>query len=286
MKNNASAERQIPLPERKQIMLKIMRSLTSYFEQYQLKYCLIAGTLIGAVRHHGFIPWDDDFDIAMPYSDYRKLIELSASEPVSEDISISSTYNNPNHIWPMAKAISKKTLLVERNVLDRYQRQQEGFYGVYVDIFPIYGLPENEEERKKHCDYLNRMYGYAKHASRLVIFKKGYGSELMKVAYHVSFIPFRIIGLHFFLKRIENAIVKYPYDSNGYVAYGMGLVRNYKDVFSAEMFEDVIPADFEGLQLNIPRKYDALLKSQFGDYMIMPPESERVGNHGYAIYRE
>ncbi len=277
---------QLSLDERKKIMLGIMEKLTVFLESHNLKYCLIGGTLIGAVRHKGFIPWDDDMDIGMPMDDYKKFIEITKNTSISSEISVSSVYTNPDHIWPMTKVIDITTCLIEPNVLDKYIRRQEKFGGIYVDVFPIYGLPDDEAERKKFCKKIVRQYTRVKNSSRMVVFKKGYGSPLRRLAYNISFIPLKIIGLDYFLKELTKTIETYPFKENGYNGYALGIVKNGRDSNPGRLYLDLIDVPFENLTLKIPRDYDLMLKNQFGDYMKLPPEDQRRTHPGIASRRK
>ncbi len=281
-KKNGSS---ISMDQQRMIMLDIMYKLVAYFDRHGLRYCLVGGTLIGAVRHKGFIPWDDDMDIGMPNTDYIRFIELTKSDPVDPDVFVSSVYTNPDHIWPMTKAISRKTYLIEPGLLDKYQSLQESYGGVYVDIFPIYGVPDDMEQRRKFCKQVVDLYSSFKHATRKVVFKAGYGSAIRKAAYEVAFIPYRALGARFFLNKIVALTEKYPLGATQNAAFAIGIVKNMKDVNPNDVYTEVMDATFENLRLKIPQKYDEMLSHQFGNYMELPPESERRVHTRVVVYR-
>ena len=277
---------QLGLEERKEIMLRIMKELADYLERNGLRYCLIGGTLIGAIRHKGFIPWDDDMDIGMPMDDYKKFIELTKDKPISDKLYVSSVYNNPDHIWPMTKVIDTSTCLVEPNVFKKYVKRQEKFCGVYVDVFPLYGVPQNERQRRKYCNKLVRLYTMAKNSSRMIRFKDGYGNRTRKIVYSICSAPLRIIGLDYFLNRIVKMVERIPFSEDGYAGFALGIIKDGRDVNPSSMYLDTIDVQFEDIMLKAPREYDSILRNHYGDYMILPPEDKRRIHPGVVTYRE
>ena len=276
----------ISFDEQRTLMLGMLKSLADYCEKHQLKYTLVAGTLLGAVRHRGYIPWDDDIDIAMPSQDYDRLIELTKTEPVSPEIRISSLDTNPEHLWPMAKAFLTTTCLVEPMLLDRYLKQEEKYCGIYVDIFPIYGVPDDPEEKARFCRRVNRLYSHYKHATRHVRFKKNYGSLLRKGAYWLAFMPDRLLGGPFFLKKLVAMGKQYPFGTTKQVAFSFGIVKKNCDLSDTQAYVEMKEAPFEDLMLKIPVRYDEILRHHYGNYMELPPESERRTHTHHMTYRE
>ncbi len=273
----------LSLDEQKAIMIEILSAFTDYCDKHSLRYHLTGGTLIGAIRHKGFIPWDDDIDIGMPLEDYKKLVSLSTQESIGEYIFFSSIETNSNHIWPMGKVISKKTKLIEPNVIAKYRRLQEEYGGVYIDIFPEYGLPENCEA--DHCKRITDCYQKIKRASREVIHDKSFMGLFKKATYEVAFIPYRIIGIEKYLKEINELIEVYQFSETKKVSYGSGLLKNGRDVFEREDLEEYIKAEFEGRLFNIPKGFDRMLTTQYGDYMKLPPVNERKVHLRDVTYR-
>ncbi len=276
---------QISFDQQRRMMLDILDKLSVYCEKYHLKYCLIAGTLLGAVRHHGYIPWDDDVDIAMPSQDYFRLIELTKTDPVAPEIMISSVYTNPDHLWPMAKAFLTTTRLTEPALLDKYRKQQEQYGGIYVDIFPLYGIPDEPREKERFCQRIDRLYSHYKHATRKVRFKKNYGSMLRKAVYQIAFIPDRLLGGPFFLKRLSALAEQYPFGSTRDVAFSFGIVKKGRDISPCDAYAEMKDAPFENLKLKIPVRYNEILTRHYGNYMQLPPESERRTHTHNMTYR-
>ena len=277
---------QVGLQERKEIMLGIMKEMVEYFDDNGLTYCLVGGTLLGAVRHKGFIPWDDDMDIGMPMEDYKKFLKLVEEKPISDHIYVSSVYNNPNHIWPMTKVIDTTTCLIEPNVFPKYIKRQEKFCGVYVDVFPFYGLPQAEKKRVSFCNRIHRQYTMVKNSSRMIRFKEGYGSYAKKILYNACSVPLRIIGLDFFLKKLVKTVEKFPFQEDGYAGFALGVAKDGRDANPSSMYVDLVDIPFENLILKAPKEYDRILRNYYGDYMILPPEDKRRIHPGIVTYRE
>lgn len=277
----------IELNEQKRIMIYILNSFDKYCNEHSLRYHLVGGTLIGSIRHKGFIPWDDDIDVAMPIDDYKKFVRLSQSTSIADDLFVSTIETNPNHVWAMGKIFAKNTYLVEPNVLKKYQKMQESYGGVYIDVFPEYGLPDDEKKAKLHCKRISDAYEKFKRSSRLVNFNGSIIGTAKKIAYEVAFLPNRIIGMSKYLNDINNLIEMYPYDESKKFSFANGIIKTGcgKDIFEKVDVDEYIKGEFEGGLYNIPIGYDRLLRTQFGDYMILPPESSRKIHQRVVYYR-
>lgn len=265
----------IDLPKQKEIMVDVLEKSIAFFEEHGLTYFLGFGTLLGAIRHKGFIPWDNDIDLVMPIEDCEKLIELVNDTPIAENIRVSSIQNNKDHIWSMIKIICTDTYLVEPSVLPKYMKRQENFGGVYIDVFPIYGLPDDEKKRKAFWKKIRNLCQKMRHSSKTVNFDSAHGGALKTLAYKICFIPNRILGLDYYLKKIAKLVKTYPFGETKYCASVLGQLGGMKDVVETEIYKSSAVADFEGLKCNIPERYDDVLKTLYGNYMELPPESQR-----------
>ena len=139
------------IKEIQQIQLSILKEIINVVEENHLTYFAVGGTALGAYRHEGFIPWDDDIDIAMPRVDYEKLLTLQSTFP--EDLFIQTTETDPNYTMPFAKIRKDKTLYIE----SRWQ-DQEIHHGIWVDIFPLDNYKEGDLEWEKQVRKYDHIY--------------------------------------------------------------------------------------------------------------------------------
>ncbi len=238
-------------------ILSILEAVDRTCREHQLRYYIWAGTMIGAVRHKGFIPWDDDLDIAMPRPDYDRLI-AHQKEWLPEPFEMVCAENDTVYPLPFAKIQDGSTTLIERMHL-KY------LGGIYLDVFPIDGAPEGLLAQKCHF----ALYEYYKRVLYLLFrdpYKHGHGPS--------SWIPLlcrRIYSLDEVQRKIRGILTKYDYEKSS-------LVADYDDGSRGVMEKSVLgeptPYEFEGKTALGVEHYDTYLSNKYGDYMTIPD-----GNH-------
>ncbi|MCQ2801535.1 MAG: LicD family protein [archaeon] len=249
--------------EMQEAMLKIAKEFIKVCEKLNLKYFAVYGTTIGAVRHNGFIPWDDDMDFCMPRKDYEKL--LSEGQQYFPPNFFIESKQSEKDWWMIFSRIrdSNTTAIQKRYLFKNFN------HGIWIDIFPIDIAPNSIEKanklNKKECRFAKRRYleHYYDHTrfNRItdVITKILFPSK--SIAYNYS-------------RRITN---KYNNKNSNYV--WLGSFRN-KLVFNKEIFEEQLLVPFEDIMISVPKKYDEFLTSIYGDWKKLPPENQRIGHHG------
>lgn len=257
--------RPITREELKSIQLDLLQKTADFCENNGLRYFLIGGTLIGAVRHKGFIPWDDDIDIALPRSDYDQFIK-TFNQP-NNYCQVKSISNDPDYALPFAKVYDNRTIVKQL----QYPKDK---FGVFIDVFPADGVKEATQIYKimrlrkllntKRANYYNRTL------SKKII--NTFGKILL--------LPFTA---HQIATWIDNEARKYAFGSvpkAGVIANPYGPCEMVdKSVFSSDIYQE-----FEGLRYRIPVGYDAWLRSIYGDYMQLPPEKDRVTHHSFNAW--
>lgn len=246
-------------------ILNILLQVHDACLKHQLRYYIWAGTMIGAVRHKGFIPWDDDLDIAMPRPDYDRLVS-HCREWLPEQFEMVCAENDKVYPLPFAKIQDAHTTLIERMHL-RY------LGGIYIDVFPIDGVPSGAWSRRCHF----ARYEYYKRVLYLMVrdpYKHGHGPS--------SWVPLlcrKLYRLDSVQEAIRRLLHKVDYDRAEWVA-------DYDDGMKGIMLKSVLgtptPYEFEGHQVLGVEQYDTYLSQKYGDYMTIPPhDKQRQHNFHY-----
>lgn len=248
--------------------LTIVKEVIKICDDHNLKYYMLGGTQLGAIRHKGFIPWDDDIDIAMPRKDYEKLLQLNLVHPQYKILSMD---NNNEYVWAFAKLIDKGTYVKEKNINNISE------YGIYIDIFPIDGLGNNK--------IVAILYEY------IIRFLRGRFGIVINGYDKAKFFIKRIIQKRYNKmgkEKVYNKILKYAtkhdFYKSKYVGSVVGGARGKKEIFKYEVYSETMDMPFENLTLKGMKYYDEYLSRMYGNYMELPPEDKRGGFHTIECY--
>lgn len=261
--------RELTTEELKRTEVEILIAIREFCEKRGIKYFLCGGTLLGAVRHKGFIPWDDDIDIGMLREDYDILVNEFPSDGRYKVI----TYKNNNEYrHPFAKVIDTKTVHKETLV-----RSTEGM-GVFVDIFPFEGLGDSMEEAKAIVKKVRHNYHYGNFCQYFYYPPK----SIKKIAKNIV-ILFSFMTRKLYFGSAEKLCLKHPFKDSKFAGCPWGQYAE-REILPKEAFADVIDISFENGTFSAPVGYDAYLKSLYRDYMQLPPEDKRVTHHSFKAY--
>lgn len=264
--------KKINLESLKQIQLSILLDVHSFCINNGINYFLAHGTLIGAVRHKGFIPWDDDIDIAMPRQDYDRFV--ATFNGAYEYLNVLSFDTTEGYYFPMAKVYDNRTILKEYFV-NAYPDM-----GINIDIFPIDGLPNDPKEADKYLTRLIR-WGKMREIKQVKLSSsRSFARNVILLVLRFLLLPF---SNNFFLRKIDNIVRSIPFGTTKYAGSIAYFTIMFKPV-SISAFQSTIDAPFEGHMFKIPRGYDEWLRNIFGDYMQLPPEEKRVTHHRFTAY--
>ncbi len=258
----------LTIDEIKQTELSILDYIDCVCKQHNIRYYLAYGTLLGAIRHKGFIPWDDDIDIYMLREDYDRFIKLLSAEK-DNHYSILSIYNDSDYFYEFAKVVDNRTCVITENVKENHNE------GVWVDIFPLDDAPKFLRMTKWLINIIV--------AFRILSVYESFPYEKRSWVLYPMWFLSRLFGSRFFLK-LSDYIVKSG-KSNDYVGYmcSMGVSKYF---FSKHWCDDTILVNFEGENYPAFKHFDDYLKYQYGNYMQLPPEDKRIPHPIKAFWRD
>ena len=267
-------------PHWNSIINGVLRQFIAICKEHGLTYFCCGGTAIGAVRHHGMIPWDDDIDVFMPRPDYDRFVTI-ASQQLSADLELVTPYNKADYPLYFVKLCNRHTTLQE-------QLDVPCVHGLYIDIFPIDGAPDDIElaramERRftKTKHKLEAISSHVSFVDYMALLKnpKEWGRFVRKT---IAFF-FRKNYRSYLLQQMETICRQYDYASSKLVAvyccsYGP------KEVFPREWLHGTVTFPYEDMEVELPSGYDNYLRQYYGDYMQLPPVEKRISHHLKAYY--
>lgn len=256
------------------IELEILKKTIALCEAYGLRYYLLGGTFLGAVRHQGFIPWDDDIDIGMPRPDFERFCKL-AEQAFQKPYGFVSFRNNAEHIYFHPRIYDYNSKVIDRSGV----KEKETF--AWIDIFPLDGMPSGKRMRKLHglrLLFLRMLFMYSQFDDIVNVKNTNrvwYEKLLIALGKVIKFD--KILNKRKRMEAIDKALRVYDFDSSAYVGNFMGAYK-MKEIFPKRCYQDISLYNFEGLKLPAPKCYDFVLKQMYGDYMT-PPEKDQQNKH-------
>lgn len=264
MDNNQKEE---TLNHIKRVELMILRDFVEICDENDIEYYLIYGTQIGAIRHQGFIPWDDDVDVILFREDYEKFLKVMEENPNDKYTIFDSRYNS-EYFFQFGRISLNGTYWAE------YWDDQVSFkLGIHVDLFILDNLPNNNFKRWL---YIQRCYFMARLHSISVLEFDNY-SKPVNLILNISHKCLNLLGLNpdFFQKKLLNLFTKYESDSGEYVT---DLTLIERVTFLRTDYKPPKKVKFENFEFNIPNNDYNTLTPIYGDYMQLPPEEDRVAH--------
>lgn len=251
---------------------KVLHYVNDLCEKNGIKLFLGYGTALGAVRHKGFIPWDDDIDIMMYRDDYYKFREIIAKE--NGRYILSDIYNDENYMLAMPKVCD--TMTYSEWPVCRYPFS----YGVWVDIFLIDNLPDSYNERQhffKKQRLLQSMYNHS-------LYKFRY-TGMVNLVKSIVFSWTKLLGTRYFVKKLDEFSQKYNNQETKSIGVSIFNINNLeRAVMTRKMLGNGCSVDFEGEKYLVPEDYDAYLRGLYRDYMQLPPVEKRVNHHSIKLF--
>lgn len=268
----------IETKELQEIELKILIDIDQFCKEHNIQYFLGEGTLLGAIRHNGFIPWDDDVDIIMPRGDYNRFLEL-APRLLKPKYEVQHSTTVENYWSPFIKI----------RLLSKEQKYRQGHIahltthnGVLIDIFPLEYVLKPGNFRLKLQFFRIRFF------RAMLFIKLGLLSANSANSYKRKIL--RFIGKFYSVSKIHKMLDKELNRYNDKKRLYMGNLASYHQlenvVVPAYVYGESMDYEFEGYVFPIPKGYDLLLKTIYGDYMQLPPENEQCFKHHFTVEEE
>ena len=267
------------LKEIKSILLNILLYVDRICSKNGIHYSIAYGTLIGAVRHNGFIPWDDDIDIYMPRDDFSRFID-AVHKDKNRQFKLLSLETDSHYDSTIAKMIDTSTIVIQETAGSQKKRNGEYKYniGLYVDIFILDYIPKNSEIQNhimKHAAFLQKCWGFCFFAPN-----NKYNSIINVIRKICNNTNLALL----FAKKV-NQYAKNCNSRTELVANLLnGGINGLNDLCELQSFNNPKTVCFEGYEFNVLSNYDIVLRRWYGDYMCLPPKEQRRSNHSYKAF--
>lgn len=259
-------------------ILDILKAFIKICEEHGLTYYCCAGTAIGAVRHHGIIPWDDDIDVIMPRPDYDRLLQIAKHTDFG-NYELITPYDDETYPLYFSKLANKNTTLIE-------DRQIPCVIGLYVDIFPLDATDDDVEKamrlKDKYTKIINRLNAVSTHNKfgeymALLMDVKEWGRFVIKT---LAYFCRPALRRHL-IRQMDRMSHMYDYETAKNVQVYTGSY-GHREVFPKSWLGKGKEFRFEDTTVLLPENYDEYLRHFFNDYMQFPPEEQRIEKHNRA----
>ncbi|CDC95153.1 licD family protein [Roseburia sp. CAG:380] len=251
--------------------LRIVNEINQICLRNNIKYSMIGGTLIGAVRHHGFIPWDDDIDLMMERSEYKRFLNIAEKE-LSEEFYIADYEHTPSIGEPFTKIMMKNTVMKES-----FTGSSNAPAGIFVDIFPVDNAPQSKlfKTIQRYKNYILR---------KKILIKSNYcfGKTGVKKFIYDTLERLTFESKSDLVRKYRNNQIKYNYRNTTEYVSLCGAYDYNRETLPKRWLSEYTFLEFEGQKLMAFKEYDKILRHYFGDYMKLPPENERICRHAVA----
>ena len=257
------------------VILDIYKTVLKICQRNNIKFYAIGGTCIGAVRHSGFIPWDDDLDIAVPIQDYDRFWKIMRSE-LPEHLSVYTCNEIREFGCIFGKIHNIHTSFIEN--INLYS--PKAYKGIMMDVMPIASIPEDKTTQKAFYRKLF-IYDRLNYVFRFPF--RGMDSVKKKISWILTRPFVAILGYSYFSKKWISLLEAYPLGSTNTTGYTWCAKDTETLRFPIKDFSDTVWLDFEDTKISCPIGYDDYLTRQFGTYMELPPEDKRIQHPVYVV---
>ncbi|MGF2384129.1 LicD family protein [Lentilactobacillus otakiensis] len=250
------------------VELNIFKQFAAITHKHHIHYIALGGTMLGAVRHQGFIPWDDDMDVGMLRADYEQFLKVASDDLKDTHYFLQTPWTDENYALSYSKLLDRNTFIEEKNNVNNARK------GVFLDIFPLDKIPDSPARQRRQILDMRRL------DSRIYL----------KLRYNVIDNPIRKFQNPLSEEQVETAddfkeqreAVMTMYNDKPALTNVKNLASQYaydKEILSLDELNDIVNLPFEDTEIRVPADYDAILTRIYGDYMELPPENARTEKH-------
>ena len=265
--------RQLSLQEIKQIELDLLKKFDSFCKENHIRYFLSNGTLLGAIKYKGFIPWDDDIDVFVPREDYNKILAIFKDD---DKYKLFAFERDCKYRFPFAKLCDLNTKKEEQNT------DNGVILGVDIDIFPLDAWSDDLNKAKREVKIINKkmhLLGLTK------LVKPDSANPIKRMIKRAVMIALKVLGSKFFVRSIIDISQKNNGSESSYLGCKSWCIYGEREILPAEVFSDIIDVEFEGLKFPAPEGYDMYLTSLYGNYRLDPPKEKQKTHHLFKAYK-
>ena len=274
--SSLESRHKMKLKESQHDTLEILQKLDELCRKLNITYWVMYGTLIGTIRHKGFIPWDDDFDVCMPRPDYDRFTRyFEENNNDVDDLYLDNYKYNVNSFLWINRICDKEHELI----FERWNHKS----GLFIDIYPFDGMGDEDdkffwkENKKRNYNYVKGLYMASEHTPF-------YGNSTVHKILNTPYDLYsKIKGKHYFYEKIDSVSKTFQWDESEYV--GLPVWAMWLKFLDKKWFDETIYLPFENTKVPVPAGYDSILRTVYGDYMKLPPEDQRKPQHDYAAYK-
>lgn len=254
------------------VQLEIAMEVKKICEKHKIKYFLIAGTLLGAVRHKGFIPWDDDLDIGMLRKDYKRFLKIAIKD-LNEKYYLETWERSSGYGLPFAKIRKNGTKYIEKN-----SKGVNCHPGIFIDIFPFDHVPDNRMQRFMHENSL-KLYQYI--ILELCNYNLSFDFKGIEgLSYRLLKKSVKGLNIEKMKEKYEAISQKYNKNQTEHVVATGGSYGYKKETIKFAWVSQLDELEFEGQLFKVPKGYKEYLTYFYDDFMTAPPKSKRYNRHG------
>lgn len=252
-------------------LLEMMKWFHQFCVEHDLRYFCLGGTMLGAQRHHGFIPWDDDIDVGLPRRDYEKLMELMKDDNYDPFVLETPYSRNADYCYPYSKLYDTRTTLIEN-------RRKDVVRGIFIDVFPLDGIGETEQESIHNYKRINKKYNMLLTTVCGIRRERSWYKNLAVLA--VRCIPSYFLSYKRLMMELDRLCALVDYDSSTWVCNCLGAWR-FREAMERKYYGNPLLYQFEDIQVYGVEKYNDYLTRLYGDWRQLPPVEKQKTHHDF-----